>query len=585
MEIDLNALKESLKYPELDWAFGEMVARRSGRPDDSALKLLSATALRAVEESHSCLDLEPWLENFPEKPFPALGQWIQLIENEWVEAIATAGVRDHGFEPMVWLPDCHALYLRQYHQAEREIREYVRNSPRNCAGAPGEEEIRSLSKRFASTEAADQVKAVAKVFQRQLSIITGGPGTGKTTTLAAMLALELTKNPGLQIALCAPTGKAAAQMHDSILIEAEESLNVPAPVKAKLADLPHQTIHKLLGISRFNDGKPRFNSDFPLPFELVIVDECSMVDLRLFRMLLNALDRKCRLLLLGDKDQLDAVEAGKVFSELCNHAEELRLPCARLEKNFRSRENPKLVAFARELVAGDRAPEKGRARELAGELFGLAAQPAAERHFWAEEWTGREKAEVVRGRFQGLAAEWLNGLPKWQSAAEALEHLNDFKVLCAVHDGPCGTRNLNRVLVEIFLGGRDLGSFPPGLPLMVTRNDDVTGLKNGDVGVCWGGEVHFDGSRKFKPAQLPEHEIAFATTVHKAQGGSYQNVVFVLPEQENELLTVNLVYTAITRARKNCLVLGRPEILAKALQTATRRWGHLFGNSQQANCQ
>ncbi len=582
MENYTERMKE-LNFAAVDIAFGDMIARRSEQEDDSSLRLLAAAALNVTASSHSCLDLDKWLDKYG-KTLPSLEEWKQNIETKWEKAIAIKGTRDTGTEPLVWVPDFNALYLRQYLQAEEEILSFVKNMNDAQAASIQEEDIIKLNPtRLQGDKASDQVHAIKQVFQKKFAIITGGPGTGKTTTLVTLLALELLSKPsGLKIALCAPTGKAAEQMKQSILDECKY-LDVSDKIKSILADLPKMTIHKLLGITPSDGGRAKYSKNKRLKYTMVVVDECSMVSLLLFKKLQAALPENGRLLLLGDKDQLDSVESGKVFSELCSHSDKLGITCARLNYNFRSEKNPALVKTAQMLAKG--LPSKTDAQKAIDELFknGKNVLPEQETVFGALE--VKDKQFDFKALIGTLISEWLGEIPKYKSKEEALKHLNDFKVLCAVHEGAFGVKKLNDVLADIFLGDSiQSNNYPDGLPILITENDNtVTHLQNGDVGMCWDKKVWFpskDTPQGFLPAQLPPHEKAFAMTVHKAQGASYENVITILPpelpNEEHDLYTINLVYTAITRARGNCLVLSGKQVLLKAISTATVRWGHLF---------
>lgn len=646
MKINLEAFRETLRFSELEWAFGEMVSRRGGvaGEDAAALELLAATALHVTEtdgENHSCLNLEEWLKDRREQKnaalkqaalleelagressdgrcygpdvaenareqaeaipvWPTLVEWQEAMERRWKTAIATEGPDGRagaGEEPLVWVPASKMLYLRKFRQAERAIAGLVKKAVDVPHAEPLPiEKVRAMTRRFEAPAAADQVNAVLTAFQRRLAIVTGGPGTGKTTTLAAILAMELEANPELEVALCAPTGKASAQMRSSIAEELKY-LRCSDATKARLGALVPVTIHQLLGFSLANGGLPKYHAENPLSYKLVVVDECSMVPLLLFGTLVGALPEDGRLLLLGDKDQLDSVESGKVFAELCGQADIAGIPLQRLRENFRSKDNPRLVQFAQKLSAG--FPGESEARELSEELFanGTRVEEPQGVCFGAVELPDADELEKT---LDGLYRQWVPDEKTPQSADEALRQISQFKVLCAVNEGPYGVNRLNAVMAQIVLKkkGVKLRHYPDGMPVMILQNDSISQLKNGDVGVCWGGKVWFpraqeegDGKsapggegeqdnvavRGYLPVQLPAHEMAFAMTVHKSQGSSYQHAVVVLPPggKKHRGMTMSLVYTAITRARRNCLVLAKRESLEMALQTKTVRWNGL----------
>ncbi len=494
--------------------------------------------------------------------------------------------------PVLWDPRTHLLYFSKHWGEERRIGEFVRAclQKNEIFPPPSEEEIRALSPKLAKAEAAGQVEGVRRCVGHRLAMLTGGPGTGKTTTLGAILAWEFRRNPELSVALCAPTGKAAGQMMRSLREELEEENGLAAgdpATREKLKALQATTLHRLLGITLSRQGLPQFHRDNRLPYDLVVLDEGSMADLHLFARLTDALPENGRLLLLGDKDQLDSVETGVVFGDL---AKILPKNCTQfLAHNFRSREIPELVEFAQLL-----SREKEEEAEAMAE--GLFAAPK-EGKFRCEDLQKASLGKAVKEIWQ----KWRMPLPPRENESQGLSPEEEaeswlafhdkFKILSPLRKGKTGVEEMNQIM-ESLLG---CGKKRWGLPVLNTRNDSATHLQNGDIGVRLGDQVFFRVAdpqsgettiQGFPWAMLQEQcEPAYAMTIHKSQGSSYDHVLVVFPDTENPLLTRNLLYTAITRAKKDCTIWAPKERLKEAILTTFPRVSGLAEACQEADAQ
>jgi exodeoxyribonuclease V alpha subunit len=418
-------------------------------------------------------------------------------------------------------------------------------------------------------------RIVAATRAGRLSIVSGGPGTGKTTRIVSDLAVLLEKEPNLRIALAAPTGKAAARMTEALHARAGE---LSAEMRAQLP-AESFTIHRLLR----HHPRRGFGHDaaHPLPIDVLVVDEASMLDLALAARLLEAVPPHARILLLGDKDQLAAVESGAVFAELS--AETGRLPVTLLTRNWRFPEDSGIGRLAAGIRRGEPEPllEWLRAGADAPVRWDESSPPSA----LAQQGFAGYLAAVQRDPSDVAAV----------SAAFAR-----YRVLCAVREGPHGVETLNRELAahaRSVLGAEAAGDWHIGRPVMVQVNDYALRLFNGDVGLALpdaGGQLMVwfpegEGWRPVPPARVPRHENAWAMTVHKAQGSEFDEVLLVLPRAGARGASRELVYTGVTRARERVTVAASEAALSAAIRERAVRHGGLrqrvreaFGDSQAA---
>ncbi|MCY7353539.1 MAG: exodeoxyribonuclease V subunit alpha [Lysobacter sp.] len=413
-----------------------------------------------------------------------------------------------------------------------------------------------------------QARAADTALCSALTLITGGPGTGKTTTVARILVLlhESALRDGLpppRIALAAPTGRAAARMGEAIdttLAHDVAAGHVDVQVAAAVTR-DAQTLHRLLG---WQAGRVTFRHDatHPLPFDVVVVDEASMVDLPLMSKLVAAVPPDAKLILIGDPDQLPAVEAGDVLGALCDVATPgaaFGTQRVHLTRGYRQAGSSALPALATAIQAGDGAA-----------VVALLAAGDDSLH-WHEG-----PVAALAQTLRGFALPAYQRIEQASDPAAALRGARAMRVLCALRNGPFGAQAWNAWFAEQ-LGARM--PFFHGRLLMITTNSYRHGLFNGDVGVVWhdaDGEaaVWFDtgdGLRAWSPTQLPAHDSAFATTVHKSQGSEFDHVAVVLPDADARVLGRELLYTALTRARQGVLLWSSQAVLLRALARTTRR--------------
>ncbi|MDR0234206.1 MAG: exodeoxyribonuclease V subunit alpha [Zoogloeaceae bacterium] len=454
------------------------------------------------------------------------------------------------------------LYLTRYFQAENKLFASLIARNRALPLSPESAAHAMLAQLFPATEHDAQRKAVLLALERQLVILSGGPGTGKTYTIARLLACLLAETPALRVALAAPTGKAAARMQES-LVQAAQAL--PPEITALLPTETF-TLHRLLGITV--DGlSPRYHSGHTLPFDLFIVDEASMLDLVLAEQLCAAIPADARLILIGDRAQLPAVEAGNVFATL-TRAEALREAVIQLEKNYRFLPDSPLGSLIAALAAGE--------TESAEAAFAASGDDLV----WLKETGTSLPAEALDTLAEGFSA-WRSAFAAWRPGASPkplFDALNEFRVLAVLREGERGTFAINAHLSRLFSSRQSAERLFSGQVIMVARNDPDTRLYNGDTGIflpdpetpssrlkaCF-PDPESGGWRYLDIARLPEFESAFALTAHKAQGSEFTRIALILPGQDTPLLTRELLYTALTRARKRALLLGDPRLFSIAL--------------------
>ena len=580
-------------FSELEMAFGRFIGRVAPDAGEGVL-LAAALAVRATRQGNVCVDLGPLAggELFDDGDsggvfLPELAPWLDALRASSV--VGAAG----DFRPLIL--DGHRLYLHRYWRYEQELARALQRLGREAVAVDGGRLRQLLAQLFPACEekVLDCQRLAATVAaMRKLCIISGGPGTGKTFTVVKLLALlqELAAPGCLRIGLVAPTGKAAGRLQESIRA-AKGKLAMSAEILARIPE-NSGTIHRLLG-ARMGSPSFRHHRRNPLPLDLLVVDEASMVDLALMAKLIDALPANARLVLLGDKDQLASVEAGSVLGDICGGKEGNGFSAAfagqltgagfaglpaggpegvadaivLLEKSYRFASGGAIGTLARAVNAGD--------AESATAILRDAEHADLALHGWHDP-----------GSLAALRETALAGFASYLAAAtpqEALAAFNGFRILCAHRRGRFGVSGMNDWVEEVLAGAglisRD-SYWYRGRPVMITRNHPVLHLSNGDIGITMADEagrlrVFFaagDGSvRSFAPARIPEHVTAFAVTVHKSQGSEFESVALLLPEKPSPVLSRELIYTGITRAKERFALWGDEPILRVAVRQRVSR--------------
>jgi exodeoxyribonuclease V alpha subunit len=547
---------------------------RKAQGEVEMLRTIVSLLSQSVGQGSICLDLAEiagGTVRIPDQPEMVLPGRDALLSK--VGSLPSVG-KPGEHRPMV-LDKAGRLYLYRYFLYQETLADQIRSRASSGSDQVDEASLReSLDRLFTLDENGNdrQRQAASIALERRFSVISGGPGTGKTSTVVRILCLLIEQPGGLQqrIAMAAPTGKAAARLSSSI-VAIRESLPCTDEVKRSIPD-GVTTIHRLLGTLPGSTGFSH-SAKNPLPYDTVIVDEASMVDLPLMTSLMTALLPDTRLILIGDKDQLASVAAGAVLGDICRAGESagsaVRECVTVLEKNFRFNEGSGIADLSRAVNAGD----ANEALRLFGDhsMSRIAIESPPTR-------------ETVLTHLAGPVLEGYRGFLETQDPAEALGRFERFRILCALRESAWGASGMNHA-AEALLASAGLlrpdGVFYRGRPLLITENDYGHRLFNGDTGIILTDQesgalrAFFaapDGSvRSIPPEFLPQHETAFAMTVHKSQGSEFDRVLLILPPEDKALLTRELIYTGITRAKESISVWSDETVFASAVGRRTER--------------
>ena len=618
----LARLREIGAVGALDVHFANMLARRGGLIDERVL-VAAALASRAPAHGDVCVDLGSVQEQLVRQlAFDAAGAepaseisglWTA---DQWCEALAAAPevVRQaHESRRAPLVLDGHRVYIDRFRCHEDTLIAAVRQ---RAGQLRSDVDISLLREDLDALFRADDPRehrgrlAAATAVLRGLTVIHGGPGTGKTTVVAKLLSLLSRQarrqgKPAPRVALVAPTGKAQARLSEAIRASIEA--HIPEGCRDDI-ETRASTIHHCL---RWTPRSGRFSHDgnSKLPVDVMVVDEASMVDLPLMAKLFSAVPAAARLILLGDPDQLVSVEAGAVLGDICKAGrgprsrtmvealvsagveppdsesaagdESVLADClVQLDFSWRFIETPAIGDLARAINAAK-----------SDEVLDILADD--------EEYPGVSRRQLVEPSRPGAlfrcigksVADSYRPVLQATDPREALAALRSFRVLCAHRRGRLGADAVNRAIEQWLAaaGSIKLDDDDPWYlhrPVMVTRNDVRLKLYNGDVGIVLpdAGEkpvrcrVYFDSAddaggepRSFLPGAIPEHETVFATTVHKAQGSEYDAVLVILPERVSPVVTRELLYTAVTRAVRQVVVVGSEEVTTCGVRKAVTR--------------
>lgn len=567
----LAAFNDAGVLDPLDVASASTIGRLLDEPDE-AVQLAAALAVRGTRFGHVCVRLdtirdavvvdgvEP--ELIERLPWPDPEVWKASLSASPLVGDGT------GDEPLVLAGG--RLYLERYFRYEELVAGLI---DARCA-APHRELSVSMERVLATLLESGpnrQLDAAVSALTRRFAVIAGGPGTGKTHTVGAILAALASEGVDSfpSVALCAPTGKAAARLGEAI---DSVTRKLGGDIHETVAGVVPSTIHRLLG---WRPGRGAFVHDHAhrLPHQMVIVDEMSMVSLPLASKLLAAVDDDATVVLVGDPFQLESIEAGTVLSDVVDIDEDqVRAPIADhvvvLERVHRFDADSVMADFAQAVRVGD----PNQALELLAEPSdSLRWVPDSDAPEFAELW---ERVMATRSHVIELARAPAD-------SRGALSALARMAVLCARRSGPGSVaqwgREIEAGLDQRFTGLRYGGEWYAGRPVMITSNDYRLELFNGDIGVTIdsgdGLVVVFErgGVRRYQPSRLGEHSTVHAMTIHKSQGSQFDEVVVVLPDEASRLLTRELLYTAVTRARHRVWLLADEDVIRQAVTRSVER--------------
>jgi exodeoxyribonuclease V alpha subunit len=567
-----------------------------------------------VENSPKRLNMQAWIKNLislhlaadaRESSEALLQQVFQAIEQgdscimcspEQAQQLQGVSISAEQAAVQVIAPfvfDGRLLYLYRYWALEHQLAQALLQLKQQPV-----QPVNLTAQHLALLSDSQQQRALQMVAANALSIITGGPGTGKTYTLARIIAVLNQAIPDIRIAMAAPTGKAAQRMKEAL----QNSFN-----DAKLQDLVSDnlnrltpiTIHRLLGLGE--DQRPRFHAKRPLPFDVIVVDEASMLDLTLAKLLFSAIAPSTRLILLGDANQLASVDVGAVLADL-QQVPELASNRLNLITSHRF-DGEKLIGRMAAFIQQNASEQEVLARfeqeiapagALQAVMLTQDMQDVVQLQYLPEEGQNHQIQmdwaayydQLMLG-FKAYAAaldEYLASDSDAPPIGAVIHHFDDYRILAAVRHGYLGLAALNEQIEERILKQTQqtkAGDWYTGRPVMMTYNDYQLGLSNGDIGICFGRRqagkilysVYFPSLQKWvAAARLPKNiETAYAMTIHKSQGSEFKHTAVVLDANALQLLSKELIYTAITRAKKAVSLLAAPSALAAAMTVKTAR--------------
>jgi exodeoxyribonuclease V alpha subunit len=518
---------------------------------DERVMLAVALVVRGLRAGSVCLDLRSVEAqvDVTDLPWPAIDDWLAAV---WASPLLDA--------PHVLRRQEHLLYLDRYWREEQQVADDLRAMvSRRTVNRADTVDSAAFIERLFPTGYEEQRGAAEIALSQRLTVLTGGPGTGKTTTVARLLALfagQAGSGSRLRIALAAPTGKAAARLQEAVQLEIDKLDLVD---QRRLSGLQATTMHRLLGSRPDSSSRFRHHRGNRLPHDVVVVDETSMVSLTMMARLLEAVRPQSRLLLVGDPDQLASVDAGAVLADLVDGLGAGKVsPVVALLTPHRFGES--IGALASAIRTGD--------ADAALEVLRSGGD-----HI---EWIDDEDPSVPLRKVLLPQALALRQAAVLGDARAALAILDEQRLLCAHRRGPYGVQHWNHQ-VERWLteatGEPIWSDWYAGRPVLVTANDYGLRLYNGDTGVTVASGDGLRAAiasagepRAFATSRLPELETMYAMTIHKSQGSQAAEVTVLMPPVESRLLTRELFYTAVTRAKSKVRVVGSAEEVRSAIE-------------------
>ncbi|MDY7035522.1 MAG: exodeoxyribonuclease V subunit alpha [Thermodesulfobacteriota bacterium] len=590
-------------FSEIDIHFARLITGFSEKEDPQTF-LAAALVSSYTRQGHICLDLsrlegKTLLKGGVERgpvTCPELHEWLKKLRES--PAVGNPG----QFKPLI-LDDRFRLYLYRYWYYQERIVDLIRGLVQKEVLVIQRALLKhGLERLFPSYGAAKidwQKVAAFTALMKRFCVISGGPGTGKTTTIVKILVLLLEQAypEKLRLGLVAPTGKAAARLQEAIKQE-KEKLDCRDSVRDAIPD-DASTIHRMLGSLH---GSPNFHhhAENRLAVDVVVVDEASMVDLALMSKLIQAIPQQARLILSGDKDQLSSVEAGSVLGDICDTENVHSLSrqfCDELKK-FTGFEIPKkssgkaesdirdCIIHLRESYRFDSDSGIHAVSAAVNEGDGyLAAALLKDEKFSDIRWTDLPEPKSLQRAIKNTIIQEYGDYLRASDPLEVFKLFDRFRILCALREGPYGVVAINSMAEKTLREGSLITTgegWYKGKPVLITKNDYNLRLFNGDVGIILPDtEANNDlrvffpapgGSfRKLNPVRLPDHETSYAMTVHKSQGSEFERVLLILPDRDAPVLTRELIYTGITRTRESVSIWGTESVFRNAVSRRTER--------------
>jgi exodeoxyribonuclease V alpha subunit len=598
----LKALSDNGDISPLSYFFACFIAEHSAADVDSLLAFSAALVSQNNQNGDVCVELGNYLGRplFDSDRITADDLPCGIKLEPWRQSLLESAVVGTAGDETPLILDGNRLYLNRYWRYESRVAELI------SARLQPLPELRSDALRLQMHQLfPDHAKesglnsqeiAVALAAMRNFVVISGGPGTGKTTTVIKILALLLSQQPDLRIKLAAPTGKAAARLMEAIQARKDDS--VIDPSLKHLIPQQASTIHRLLG---YGNNRYRHSASNPLALDCLVIDEASMLDLTLSYRIFDALPAQSRIILLGDRDQLASVAAGNVLGDITGHGQAIGysqsqrrslasvLDCAEqdiphiestrsitdspiadsvalLTQSFRFSQDSDIGLLANMINQGNGV---GAVELLKQSSSGLSWQASSEksRQTSIPDWVLQSLVRVVKS----------------ETVSQALDEFNRTRILCAVHKGPYGIDAINRLITERLYPQRAFDSTDDyhAKPILITANDYEQNLFNGDTGLLWRDENgkllacfrdENNNIRSYPIYSLPQHTTAWAMTIHKSQGSEFESVFVVLPDNEDSaVVTRELLYTGVTRAQHKLLIQSSEKVFIAACEKLTQR--------------
>ncbi len=555
--------KESI-FADIDIFFAKWISGFD-KQNDPFVFVAAALASRETRDGHICVRLDKYAgKRLDDYTCPDIEKWLEILEQTYCIG------SPEDFKPLILKKG--KLYLHRFWQYQENIVKYIKNQEALISKKPDMESAKNaLTKLFDIKDRSEgsQIIAAVSAISNNFTVITGGPGTGKTTTAAKILAavIDIEKNKNIKIALAAPTGKAAIRLKQAML-HVKSELDFDSETLKKIPENSY-TIHRLLG-RRSNLSGCYHNKEKPLYFDIILIDEASMIDIALMSSLIEALLPDTKLILLGDKDQLSSVAPGSVLADICSIGKK-RAFCdniIELETSFRFDEKSGIKKLST-LVNNKKAEDAlAYLKEKKGKNIGF--------------FSIYDKADLY-SELKNICTSAYKDYIRADDPAESLFLFNRSKILCAVRKGYYGVSALNGYIEEI-LEQEGLISTEKRWyhkkPVLITKNDYDTNLFNGDTGVVFNNEVlssyavfpdDNDAVQRISCKRLTFYDTAYAMTVHKSQGSEFEDIFLILPDRDYPVLTKELIYTAITRAKEKVFILGSEEVFITAVKRSTER--------------